>query len=83
MRPLYTIAQDIRAHWPNVHFSARPYLDAMGSMTSIDDKFGFDEGASVVLYFLGNAKTWRGPDAQRIKAELRCMLDKHRKARSA
>jgi len=27
-----------------------------------------------VAYFLANAGTWRGPDAQRIKAELKGML---------
>ena len=32
------------------------------------------DGRSIVLYFLANAQQWRGPDARRIKAELKSML---------
>ena len=33
-----------------------------------------DDARTVVLYFLSNSATWRGPDAKRIKAELKEML---------
>jgi hypothetical protein len=33
-----------------------------------------------VLYFLANAGTWRGPDAKRIKAELKEMVGMKRRA---
>ena len=72
-RTLRTIAKDIRATWPRVYFGAVPYLDAMGTMETIDEDYGMDSGHSIVLYFLANAGTWRGPDAKRIKAELRTM----------
>lgn len=74
MRELYTIAADIRKHWPNVYFGARPYLNAMGTLTTIKDRYGLDSAESVVQYFLANASTWRGEDARRIKAELKGML---------
>lgn len=73
-RSLRIIAADIRAHWSNVYFGAVPYLDAMSTMGSINEDFGFDDGRSIVTYFLSNARTWRGEDAKRIKAELKRML---------
>jgi len=73
-RPLSVIARDIKQHWQNVYFGAVPYLEAMGRLNSIDDSYGHDSGQDVVMYFLSNATYWRGPDAKRIKAELKAML---------
>jgi hypothetical protein len=72
-RPISVIAADVRAHWPKVNYGAVPYLDAMDSITSISDMYYADSAKSVVLYFLANASTWRGPDAKRIKAELKAL----------
>lgn len=72
-RPLYEIAKEIRRDWKNVYFGAKPYLDAMATLDSINDNYGFDSAKSIVLYFLGNAATWRGETAKRIKAELKAM----------
>jgi hypothetical protein len=74
MRSLETIAREIRADWKNVYFGAVPYLDAMRSLGCVDDEFGRDDGRSIVLYFLSNAATWRGPVAKAIKLELKSML---------
>ena len=73
-RPLSTIAAEIAATWPKVNFAAKPYLNAMASLNSIDDVDFAESARSIVLYFLSNARTYRGPDAKRIKAELRAML---------
>ena len=73
-RPIKVIAQDIRANWPKVNYAAKPYLDAMSSLNSIDENYMFDSGKSVVRYFLSNASTWRGDKAREIKAELKAML---------
>lgn len=73
-RPLYEIAREIRRDWKPVHYTARPYLDAMASLESIHDKYIMDDGKSIVLYFLSNAATWRGETARRIKAELKAMV---------
>ena len=74
-RPLYQIANEIANDWKDkVYFGARPYLSAMSCLSSIHDKYGFDSGDSIVRYFLGNASTWRGETARRIKKELNDML---------
>ena len=72
-RPLYEIARDIKNDWKNVYFGAKPYLDAMATLDSINDNYMFDSAKTIVLYFLGNASTWRGDTAKRIKAELKAM----------
>jgi hypothetical protein len=73
-RPIYEIARDIRTNWPKVNYAAAPYLAAMRDLNAISDKYIYDTGASVVRYFLANASSWRGPEAKRIKAELKAML---------
>lgn len=73
-RSIHQIAREISREWKNVNFAARPYLDAMYSMTHIDDSYGADDARSIVLYFLSNASSFRGPDARRLKAELRALL---------
>jgi len=73
MRKLYQIAADIRSNWKNVSPYAAPYLDAMSELETINDNFYLDSARSVVLYFLSNATGFRGPDAKRIKAELKEM----------
>lgn len=75
MRPICEIAREIRKDWKKVNFAAKPYLDAMMSLESIDDRYYFDSAKSVVLYFLSNAGTWRGETAKRIKAELKEMCE--------
>lgn len=73
-RPLYEIAADIKRNWANVYFGAVPYLEAMESLDSVNDKYGEDPGRDIVVYFLSNAMYWRGPEAKRIKAELKALL---------
>jgi len=73
-RPLHEIARDIRKDWKNVHFGAKPYLDAMATLDSINDNYGWDSAKSIVLYFLSNASTWRGETAKAIKKELKAMV---------
>ena len=75
VRPLREIARDIRKDWGSkVYFGAKPYLDAMATLDSIDDNYGWDSGKSIVLYFLSNASTWRGDVAKSIKKELKQMV---------
>lgn len=72
-RPIHVIAREIVADWKNVYFGAVPYIHAMSALNSINDMFIHDSAKSIVLYFLGNAQSWRGPVAKRIKAELKAM----------
>ena len=69
-RPLHEIATEIRKDWKKVYFGAVPYLNAMSTLNNIEDNYGMDSGKSIVVYFLSNAKTWRGETARRVKAEL-------------
>lgn len=70
-RSIRQIAREIRATWPTPYFGAEPYIKAMLGLEKPTDKYGQDDGKDIVLRFLTNAKTWRGEDARRIKAELK------------
>lgn len=73
-RTLSEIASEIMLDWKKPYFGAIPYLNAMFTLSSINDNYMFDSGKSIVRYFLSNATTWRGETARRIKAELKAML---------
>jgi hypothetical protein len=74
-RSLAQIAAEIRKDWGSkVNYAAKPYLAAMADLDKITDEYGCDSGKSIVVYFLGNANSWRGETARRIKAELKGML---------
>ena len=84
MRPLHLIAQEILRHRsariakgnpPNWTTWALPYLHAMVTMRDAKQAYGADSGTSVVAYGLSNLEGFRGPDAKRLKAELREHLD--------
>ena len=74
MRKIYEIATEIRKDWKKVNYAAEPYLAAMDGLVTVEEKYGFDSGASVIRYFLGNAQSWRGEVAKRIKIELNEMI---------
>jgi len=71
LRPISSIAKEIKWNWLNIYFGAVPYLDAMMSLESVDDMYGVDSAKSIILYFLANASSWRGDIARRIKKELK------------
>ncbi len=73
-RLIHDIARDAIKHGATKLPAAVPYLEAMLSLGVITDKYGYDSGFMIVGYFLCNVTGWRGPDARRIKAELREML---------
>jgi hypothetical protein len=73
-RSLSAIASDVRRNWTPVYYAAEPYLAAMARLDGIGDRFYADDARSVVLYFLSNARTWKGEHARRIKAELNAIL---------
>jgi len=78
-RPLNKIAAEILIEWfpamsagtsKPFQIHARPYAEAMLSMSKISDNYGLETGEGIVLYFLTNVAQWRGDTARRIKAEL-------------
>jgi len=72
--PLQMIAKTILTDWSGrgagVHPHAAPYLTALLTMPSVHSYYGVDSGETVVRYFLSNARSWRGPVAKLVKAEL-------------
>ena len=74
MRTISVIASEIDSDWKKVNYAARPYLDAMYSLSNISDSCYLDSGEGVVLRFLANAGTWRGETAKRVKLELKAMV---------
>lgn len=64
------ISKDWRAQGKGIYFGAKPYIDAMYSLQSVNDNYGCDSGRSIVAYFLGNAQTWKGETAKAVKKEL-------------
>lgn len=71
IRPISTIALEISNDWAKINYGAKPYLEAMLSLNSINDKYGWDSAKGIVLYFLSNASTYRGETAKRLKNELK------------
>lgn len=75
VRPLYEIAAEIRKDWgAKMYFGAKPYVGAMLTLNSIDDKYMCDDARTIVNYFLANACSWRGEVARRVKKELNDMI---------
>ena len=74
-RLIYQIAKEIRSDWAKVNYGAEPYLEAMSSLNSINDKYYLDDAREIIMYFLANASSWRGEKAREIKKELNQMLN--------
>ena len=75
MRPIYDIAREIKKVWGSkVNYAAKPYLDAMQSLTDKNSMYYQDSAKSIVNYFLANASTFRGEDAKRLKEELKQVI---------
>ena len=75
-RTFQQIARDIKSVWLNVYFGAVPYLEAMLTFDTSDpnDMYLYNTAGDIVRYFLANAQTFRGADANKLKAELESML---------
>jgi len=78
-RKIRVIAAEIKKLWPKPYYAAKPYLDAMFEIESVTDEVLHDSGYDIVNRFIGNASTWRGPDAKRIKDELKSLLNPKKK----
>ena len=77
-RPIREIANDIRKDWSQIGKGvsphAKPYLDAMLKLDSVNDMYFLDSADSIVRYFLFNAQHYRGDRAKELKAELKSLL---------
>jgi hypothetical protein len=57
-----------------IYFGAKPYLEAMECLRTINDNYVADSGRSIVNYFLANAQTWKGEVAKEIKVHLKKLV---------
>lgn len=71
---LSEIARMIERDWKHIYFGARPYIDAMYTLSGVSDSYGCESASSIINYFLVNAATWRGQTAKAVKAKLRKMI---------
>ena len=69
------IQDDLDEQGKEMYFGAVPYVEAMATLETMDDKYGYDDAESIVAYALGNLQTYKGPKARAIKAELKKRLD--------
>lgn len=76
-RTFKKIAEDIKSVWLNVYFGAVPYLEALLTLDTMnpEEKYMCETAAEQVNYFLANARTFRGAEAKKLKAELKSMLN--------
>ena len=74
-RQVNTIADEILSTWKKPYFGAVPYLNAMTELHTVNDMYMYDDGKSIVRYFLANATTFKGEDARRLKLELKSLLE--------
>jgi len=74
MQTISTIAREISREWKNVNYAAKPYLQAMYSLDSVNDSYYQDSAKSVVSYFLANAGGYRGEAAKAHKAALKAIV---------
>jgi hypothetical protein len=74
MQTISTIAREISRDWKNVNYAAKPYLEAMRSLDSASDSYGYDSAKSIVSYFLCNASGYRGDTAKAHKAALKAIV---------
>lgn len=76
-RTFQQIAKEIQGVWLNIYFGAIPYLDALLELDTTDPKapYLYETADNIVQYFLANARTFRGNDAKRLKAELKSMIN--------
>ena len=73
-KTLPELCRIIRRDWKNVYFGARPYVEALECLDNVNETYIMDSGKTLVLYFLANASTWRGPVAKAVKAELKALI---------
>jgi hypothetical protein len=76
MKPLNQLAAEILVDWKESPSSAfyriqsMPYVEAMLTMRTCEDRYGLEWGDMVVARALNALHQWRGETARKVKAEL-------------
>ncbi len=72
-RPLFEIAAEILTDWQTPSPQAKSYVKGMFYLLGMDDRAADLDASTTVRMFLLYSKTWTGPVADRVKAELQVM----------
>jgi len=81
LKSINRLAAEILVDWKENPSTARyryhafPYVEAMLSLSTCEDRYGLEYGDMIVAYALNNLIQWRGPKAREIKA----LLNQHLK----
>ncbi|MEO5348895.1 MAG: hypothetical protein H7836_04540 [Magnetococcus sp. YQC-3] len=59
----------VAKEWVKPYFGAVPYIKALQQIN--DGKYLFEDEKTIVIYFLSNARTWKGDIAKEVKQELK------------
>lgn len=73
-RPIYEIASDIKREWLHVSPHARPYLEAMLTLSKVTDRYICESASDIISRFLCNASSFRGEGARTLKQELKNLI---------
>jgi hypothetical protein len=73
-RPLSEITREIRKDWKPMYRPAEAHFEAFEYADNVNQMYGMDSVKSEICYFLGNAQTWKGDVARRIKLELKALV---------
>ena len=73
-RTISSIMADVKKAWAKPNFAAVPYIAALSTLRTVNDVYIHEDARSLILYFLSNASSFRGPQAKALKAELRALL---------
>jgi Arc/MetJ-type ribon-helix-helix transcriptional regulator len=68
------IEQDIKSQGKKIPYNLKPYLEAMYSISSVNDNYGLDSGKTILAYSLSNMGTYKGETAKAVKAKLKELL---------
>lgn len=73
----YEIVQKWRQDPPQERIVRRagPWIEAMMSLNSCEDWYGMETGDMIVAHVLDNITHWGGPEARRIRDNLRQHLE--------
>lgn len=78
-RPIKDIVADITTTWGaekvrTTGYAAKPYLEALSQVESVDEVYGDEKAEHLVRYLLSNLAQFKGAQARVLKEELRAHL---------
>ena len=78
-RTIKDIVADITATWGEekvrtTGYAAKPYLEALATVETVDEMYGADKAEHLVRYLLTNLTQFKGARARELKEELRAHL---------